>query len=113
MSKKSKKEELLNSLKGCSLISIDGASYFGKVEKKEGVINITEAVECADNLSDTVAKWLKAQNLGQLEKLEVSGLGTTVTKPLTEDQETEIELIAIKAARAYTTALPELINSKF
>lgn len=113
MSKKSKKEELLKDLKACSLISINGVSYFGKVQKKDNTITIGDSVECEYTLEETVTKWIKASNLNQLNKLEVSGTGTIVTKDLTEDQEDEVELVAFKAAKAFATAVPDLVNSKF
>jgi len=112
--KKTKREEISAKVSECLLISIDGVTYFGELVKKEGVVEINNAIEAKETLSDTVSAWIKADNVEGLESLEVSGNSTTlVTKKLTEDQKEEVELVIINAARAFVNAVPNLINKSF
>lgn len=111
--KKTEKEKILAKLADNTLIAVDGNSYYGRVTKKDGVTTVTEAVECESTLDATVRKWIKENNLENLQTLNISGTATFVERPLTENQKDEIEIVALQAARAAVTAIPELINSKF
>ena len=107
------REILTASIKKCKLVSIDGVSYFGELTKGEGGAGtLTNAIPCGDNIKETVKSWIKANNLNNLETLEISGNVSFVSKNFTEDQMDEAELVVIAAARATVNALPELINSK-
>lgn len=113
--KKTIREELLAKIKKCSLISVNGAVYFGEKTKKDedGIIKIINAVVAGDTVEETVKAWLKANNLGNLEEIEISGDGSTfVNKKFTEDQQDELEIIVISFARVAANAVNELINSK-
>lgn len=115
MSKTTKtlREEFTEKLKGVKLVSINGVPYFGKKTKKDGVTTLSDAVEAEDTVTESARKWLKADNLGELQEIEIEGDATFATKNFTEDQKIEIEMVILKAARAASTSLANLINGNF
>lgn len=100
---------------GCSIVSINGETYFGRlsVDTKEKTAKLEDSIAWKGNVSETVRQWLKAYNLSNLDSMDIMGDATYVKKSLTEDQEDEAELIIIACSKAMGNALPELINSNF
>ncbi len=109
--KQSVRTELTEKISKCKRISVNGVAYFGEVAGDK-VKTISNAVPEKSSMTETALAWVKAHNLSNLTSLTISGDATYVEQPLTEDQQQEVELVVIRAARAAANALPELINSK-
>ena len=109
------RKELTEQISKCSIISINGETYFGKltVDSKEKSAKLENAVAWAGNVKETVRAWLKAFNKSNLESFEINGDATYIKKELNEDQQDEAELVIIACGKAMANSLPDLINSNF
>lgn len=107
-------ETLGEKLKACTVLVLNGETYFGKVEKTDGGVEITDAVEVTEkgNFKKVVKDWLKANNSGKLESLEVTGMTTLAKKPLSEEQKMKIDSIAAEAAYIVKHTLTDMQNKK-
>lgn len=106
---------LSETISECSIVSINGETYFGRltVDTKEKTAKLEDAIAWKGDVKETVRQWLKAYNLSNLDSMDIMGDATYVKKSLNEDQQDEAELVIIACSKAMGNALPELINSKF
>ena len=113
--RETKKAEIVKQFKELQQINNSGAIYLGKLEKTEGIIKITSAVNITDcaSFEQAAKRHIKASNLGTLEEHELGGVQAYSLKKLTTDQMDEVEILAIQVARLNEIALAEFINSKF
>lgn len=108
------KTSLAAEIKKLSIVNIAGTTYLAKVKKIEGGIELTEAVETKETFEDSVAAWIKANNIGELEEITSEGIGASFSKKnFNEEQKMQIDIIAAKAEYAIKYAVAELQNSKF
>lgn len=108
-------KNLVKNLKECKVLVVNGETYFGKASSEDGgsKIIITEVVEVTEkgNFKKVIKDWIKAKNLGELEESMIEGVLTLATKPLTKQQEMQIDSIAAEALYRMANAIPNLQNA--
>ena len=112
MTKTEIKNQMKAKLQNCKLISVGGANYFGELlqKNKDGVTIIQNAVEAKENLEQTVKHWMRCDQTCTLQKLELTGETSIVSKEMNEDQLDTIELLIIQASTQISKALPTLFS---
>ena len=116
MAKKVKeiKEELLLKTKDLKLVSVNGTIYFGKKRTKDDVTTVSEAVAVPDgNLENAIKTWLKADNLNELEEIEISGDATFAVRKLNETEQIVVDKVVLEAAIGHSSAVAKIINNSF
>jgi hypothetical protein len=107
------KDTLFDKVKECKQIIINDTVYFGTIKKIKGGYEV-EGVRSEGTVENDVRKYIKTDNLNQLDTITVSGQMVSISeKPLTDDQLDEALVVCVKAARAQRSAVAELINTKF
>lgn len=112
-SNKEVRAELMAEINKCKIVSVNGETYFGEIEVKDGIAKITNAIEWNGSVEETAKAWLKGFNSFNLTSMEIQGNATYATRSLSEDQEEAVELVVMACAKAAANALTDLINSKF
>ena len=100
------------------IITMNGSVILGNIEVKDGVTTITDGLSLGAVATVTkqhLANYLKAQNLGTLDKpVEVTGNGAMFSKrELSDDQALELQILELKFALAEKNAPAKLVNDEF
>ena len=103
------------SIKELKLITFQGQQFLGKVETDvvASTTKITKALslEKVDTFEESIAAYIKAENAGKLDTLEITGDGVHyITKGFNEEQEMSIDIVVAKANHAIKFALINLQN---
>lgn len=93
------KKALLTKLKELSILSLNGATFLGKVIEEGGSTKIVESIQAVSaDFKENLKIWIKKDNLGELESTTLRGANFSLgEKDLTDEQ---IHIMTIVAAEA-------------
>ncbi len=97
-------------------VTVNGVAYIGDLDEKDGKALLTNAFEIGEGIitRGTFANYLKAKNLGDLQPLTFSGMGTSVAVgEFTDSEKMELEMATLAMKHAKAIAIPELENETF
>lgn len=96
-----------------SVITVGGASYFGRLQGKE----IVDAVKLTANNGKVGASvfksWLKLNNLGETLRIVTGGADSITVQDLTRAQQSEFVFLQEQFKQAQALALPMAENNAF
>ena len=110
------KTKILNErIKDLQFVTIANCKYIGKKVKTENGFKISDAVDVSEitEFDKAIIKWIKTDNLSQLESIEEEGFSSILSKKFNEQQCMEIDMIAAKASYKMKYALKNLENDSF
>lgn len=101
-----------------SIITVGAAIFLGVLEEKEKATIIKDALALPAGTADVekshFADYLKAENLGTLKEVKLSGAGVTFAQEeLSADQKLEFQILQLQMAKALETAPKKQVNAEF
>lgn len=68
-------------------ITVNGVNYLGNVVEKDGAVIVTDSMQVSNVGRSAISSYLKKKHLEELQTIEFSGAGTSVSKTKLTDEE--------------------------
>lgn len=100
------------------IISVGATIFLGDLVKAKEETTIKDALALPAGATTVtkqhMADYLKAENLGNLQTIDISGNGATFAKQaLSKEQALDFEILQLQMKQAVETAPKRLVNSEF